>query len=213
MNQELYESLGISPDATDDEIKQAYRKNAMKKHPDRGGSKEEFHALQVAYDVLTDPDKRQRYDETGKTGPDTEEDMMMNQLGALLIQLVDTMDVELQDIAGAMKRVIAEKIVAQDKAMAGMRHKILLREKAIHRLSRKSEGENTFASILEGDAANLEQQIRDMELVQVVGRKMLALVDDYVYQVDEAEAYLTINGMRVGKFAGGTSGISWSPPK
>jgi curved DNA-binding protein CbpA len=212
MSQDLYESLGIIPDATDDEIKQAYRKNAMKKHPDRGGSKEEFHALQVAYDVLTDPEKRQRYDETGKAGPDTEEDVMMNQLGALLLQLVDTMDVELQDIAGAMKRIIAEKIVAQDKAVAGMRHKILLREKAIQRLSRKSGGENAFASILEDDVANLEQQIRDMELVQVVGRKMLALVDGYVYKVDEAEAYVTINGMRVGKIVGGIGFTSSSHP-
>jgi curved DNA-binding protein CbpA len=212
MSQDLYESLGIIPDATDDEIKQAYRKNAMKKHPDRGGSKEEFHALQVAYDVLTDPEKRQRYDETGKAGPDTEEDVMMNQLGALLLQLVDTMDVELQDIAGAMTRIIAEKIVAQDKAVAGMRHKILLREKAIQRLSRKSGGENAFASILEDDVANLEQQIRDMELVQVVGRKMLALVDGYVYKVDEAEAYVTINGMRVGKIVGGIGFTSSSHP-
>ena len=62
---ELYKRLGLERGASADEIKRAYRKEALSKHPDRGGDKAEFQALQEAYDVLSTPDKRAEYDATG----------------------------------------------------------------------------------------------------------------------------------------------------
>jgi DnaJ homolog subfamily A member 2 len=63
-----YEALGVEKTATAAEIKKAFRKLAMKKHPDRGGNKEEFQALQSAAEVLMDPEKRELYDKFGKEG-------------------------------------------------------------------------------------------------------------------------------------------------
>jgi len=69
---EYYERLGVAPDATNEEIKRAYRKMAMKLHPDRNpGDKtaeEKFKALGEAYDVLGDEKKRKLYDRYGKKG-------------------------------------------------------------------------------------------------------------------------------------------------
>lgn len=59
---DLYKKLGVSQHATRDEIKKAYRKKAIKHHPDKGGNAEEFHAVTYAYQVLTDEDKRSKYD-------------------------------------------------------------------------------------------------------------------------------------------------------
>ncbi|MCC7001539.1 MAG: DnaJ domain-containing protein, partial [Gemmatimonadaceae bacterium] len=63
---DFYSTLGVSKTASDDEIKQAYRKLAMQFHPDRnGGSKEaeeKFKAITEAYDVLRDPQKRAAFD-------------------------------------------------------------------------------------------------------------------------------------------------------
>ena len=53
-----YEILGVSKTATHDEIRKAYRKKAVKLHPDKGGSEEAFQELQQAYEVLSDDDKR-----------------------------------------------------------------------------------------------------------------------------------------------------------
>lgn len=57
-----YQTLGVAKNANDEEIKRAYRKLAMKHHPDRGGDQGEFQKIQEAYAVLSDPLKRQAYD-------------------------------------------------------------------------------------------------------------------------------------------------------
>ena len=56
---DYYSALGISKTATQQEIKQAYRKLAAKHHPDRGGSTEEFQKIEEAYRTLSDEEKRQ----------------------------------------------------------------------------------------------------------------------------------------------------------
>ena len=68
-SKDLYEILGVSREASADEIKRAYRKLAFKCHPDKNpGDKqaeERFKEASLAYDVLSDPAKRAEYDRTG----------------------------------------------------------------------------------------------------------------------------------------------------
>lgn len=70
---DYYEVLGVDKNATEDEIKKAYRKIAIKYHPDRNpGDKEaeeKFKEAAEAYDVLHDPQKRQQYDQFGFDAP------------------------------------------------------------------------------------------------------------------------------------------------
>lgn len=58
----FYETLGVSKNATSEEIKKAYRKLAMSEHPDKGGDAERFKKISEAYDVLSDPHKKKQYD-------------------------------------------------------------------------------------------------------------------------------------------------------
>ena len=68
-DQDFYTTLGVSRTASEDEIKKAYRKLAMKYHPDRNqGNKEaeeKFKEVQKAYDTLSDKQKRAMYDQYG----------------------------------------------------------------------------------------------------------------------------------------------------
>lgn len=65
---DYYEVLGISKNASPDEIKKAFRRAAVEHHPDRGGSEEKFKEINEAYEVLKDTSKRQRYDQFGHAG-------------------------------------------------------------------------------------------------------------------------------------------------
>ena len=65
-----YGALGIQKGSSEADIKKAYRKLAMQHHPDKGGDPEQFKQIQGAYDILSDPQKRENFDRFGSTeGP------------------------------------------------------------------------------------------------------------------------------------------------
>lgn len=63
----LYTTLGVAPNATDDEIKKVYRSLAMRFHPDRNdapGAEVRFKSITKAYEILSDPVKREEYNQS-----------------------------------------------------------------------------------------------------------------------------------------------------
>lgn len=71
MGKDYYKILGIPSGANEDEIKKAYRKMALKYHPDKNkepNAEEKFKEIAEAYDVLSDPKKRSLYDQYGEEG-------------------------------------------------------------------------------------------------------------------------------------------------
>ena len=78
-NEEYYQTLNINKNSTETEIKKSYRKLAMKYHPDKNPGNQEaenkFKEISEAYEVLSDPEKRQLYDKYGKEG------LEMNNMG------------------------------------------------------------------------------------------------------------------------------------
>ena len=80
MSKNYYTILGVTKTASIDEIKKAYKKKALLTHPDKGGNKDLFNDLNVAYKILSDEDKRMHYDfsETSKSQSTIDINIMFN---------------------------------------------------------------------------------------------------------------------------------------
>jgi len=65
----FYDILGVTTQATDTDLKKAYKKASMKHHPDRGGDESKFKEINEAYTTLRNPSKRQMYDQYGTADP------------------------------------------------------------------------------------------------------------------------------------------------
>lgn len=71
MGKDYYKILGVAKTASDDDLKKAYRKLALKYHPDKNktpGAEERFKEIAEAYEILSDKKKRQVYDQFGEEG-------------------------------------------------------------------------------------------------------------------------------------------------
>lgn len=84
-NFDLYEELGVSRDADEPTIRKAYRDQAKKTHPNNmdTGSAEAFERTHLALVVLTDPEKRKRYDDTGDATCETPDNARSNAMGII----------------------------------------------------------------------------------------------------------------------------------
>ena len=88
MGKDYYQLLGVSKNASDDEIKKAYRKMALKYHPDKNsepGAEDKFKEISEAYEVLSDKDKRAAFDRFGSEGIEFQRRFFEDFGGGLLI--------------------------------------------------------------------------------------------------------------------------------
>lgn len=166
MNADLYSALGVDRGAPIDLIKRAFRREAKKAHPDAGGNREQFSLICLAKDVLTDEDRRKKYDRTGKideTAPDQTESHAMQVVTQTIQGVIQTIEsrgarFETFNIPGdAVKRIkdaISQmnKVSEQMKAEAGKQRRIAKRFKA------KKGKSNKIAPMFENNARMYDEQ-------------------------------------------------------
>lgn len=112
-----YQTLGVPPTASEDEIKRAYRRLASQHHPDKGGDTARFQEIEEAYRVLSDADQRHEYDNPGvriniNSGQPFDFDNIFNMFGARFHQRQASaarvmLWIGLRDVAQGGKRVIS----------------------------------------------------------------------------------------------------------
>lgn len=189
----LYTVLGVAIDATQDEIKRAYRSMAQRIHPDKGGDKEHFQAIQEAYEVLSDPERRARYDQDGtyrRENRPSEQDKInsvaQNGLMQVLSNIIDgTQYVEYSDIFAALVEE-AKKLCAQiEGERDGLRQRLEKHEKAMGRIKAKDGHENVAALLMQTVIGTIKDEIAKAEFAVKVGNRMLEIIDQHTYESDD----------------------------
>ena len=180
---DLYDTLGVTRDADNATIKKAYRKKAQISHPDKGGKPEEFHAVRKAYGILSDEDKRARYDETGDDGEQlSTEEIAYQKLSAMIISIIDSVDIERENVFDLIRAFINKQINESALEINRLKLSIKKREKAIKRIKRKGKGENIITMLLQRDITGIEGRIKAKENAIADDKLLLDLAANYEHE-------------------------------
>jgi len=183
-----YETLGVSPDASKEEIKRAYRRRAAKAHPDRkGGSAEAMKQLNTAYALLSDDAARERYD-TGGEQPSAQQSLEVEaskMLSELFSSALDASDLpEQTDLIGALRARLNNERHNIQSQIGKLRAKMRSDEKQMKRLKyRKNRTSHDFLSHVlkqrtRGAVIGIERGERVLEIMALA----LEMLDDFSWE-------------------------------
>lgn len=157
----LYSILGLKSTATPVEIKKAYRVLAQKYHPDKpGGDEDKFNLIRDAYEVLSNPERRKHYDETGEVNESV--NTIEHEATGMMVHVFQRM-LDKHDFAGRDYVSLVEKDIAQSRAM--LTNEVHKREKKIEKISALmpkitcKESENVLTGSLMTMIGELENQV------------------------------------------------------
>lgn len=181
-----YERLGVAKDASADEIRAAYRKLAQKHHPDKeGGDQEIFKAVQRAYEVLGDPERREKYD---ATGDDREVESLrqaaLGQIAMLLSAVVENHDVDHRNLVHEMRLAVNGRELNDRKSIKELERQVAKREKVLKRLKHKGEGNNLLAEMTQREIHNRKLQIAGGHKALELHAEVLKILEDYDYRAE-----------------------------
>jgi curved DNA-binding protein CbpA len=179
-----YDTLGLHPACSENDIKLAYRKLAKEHHPDReGGDAERMAAINQAYEVLSDPERRAHYDATGLSDLKTVDDEARKALADLLNQVIAESNGRPIDTC---RDVIKRTMDAQNSERITAQRRIRHLEKLSGKIRCKA-GENLAQAVIENQLAQLQAQIKRMDRQIEIAAAGLTLLDDYEHEPEEAD--------------------------
>ncbi len=171
-----YEALGVAPDAKEDEIKRKYRSRAQECHPDkRNGNEEEFKEINKAYALLSNPEKREHYDQTGEFAK--KKSVAASRLAELFDSFIEQ-GVHQCDIIEFAREKVRENFGKIESARAKINMEIRHLEKKKGRIICKNEHniyEQLLSKKIEGKIKCKEHLEKDEKLLN----ELLELLDEY----------------------------------
>jgi len=181
-----YEILGVTPDSTVDEIRDAYRKLAQQWHPDKhpkdvGTATRKFQELAEAYTILSDATKRARYDDLGEAEETKENELTgaaIQMLTQSAMQILDHVGDHLAQLKALCEAVVMRRAAAIQEAALAIRR----REQLAKKWKTKRRGRNIFANALRRDVARLKESIKSSEKTIEVAKECLRILGDYEFQ-------------------------------
>jgi curved DNA-binding protein CbpA len=185
----LYQELGVLSTASQEEIRHNYRIYAQKYHPDKeGGDEERFKRIKLAYEVLSDPIRRQEYDRTGKFSAEFSiRNEALERLNNMINQYVPELNSEIDDPILKMKSDInqtTQSVINQiDTCKRHIRNSKITHEK----LWTKSKGENILKNFVENLIKRRETDLSNLTRQMIVFKLMLEILEDYHFGINDFE--------------------------
>lgn len=168
-----YEILGVSKDASLQEIKKAYRTLAKEHHPDAGGDEAKFKAIQEAYEVLSDSEKRRRYDAGEEVNPTNPREEAAKQfLFQMFEAAVDKFGPN-TDPFPVMNETVHEQIKALDKEIKVQKK----RKQKFDKVQEKLRGDR-FLAMAQVVANKCAELMERLEAEKETGHIMLEMLKD-----------------------------------
>lgn len=182
----LYDDLGVPPSAHAKVIKAAYRKLAQRLHPDReGGDAEAFTRVQTAYDVLSDPDRRKKYDETGDTRVPDHDMEMLQELAQLFFAVVEGCpDPARLDIVKEVRGHLDAAGHGAAQEIGKWEAKKRKVEDAQKRLSRKGAGRDVLGDMLGASLTDIARGIEGCSIKSGKIARMREILESYTYRTE-----------------------------
>lgn len=181
----LYKLLGVKKRASPEEIKKAYRSLSKIHHPDKSGDSEKFRRIAEAYEVLMDPERRSRYDATGRIAPSrvTPERIKQFLRGAFQGAIKAGDDFEFENI--------------QEKMICGIQHGLeqaQIQKREIERLIKRANGlmsrflkksqNDMVREIMMGEIQDLLGELHKTEDAVELAETSIEVLREYDYKVD-----------------------------
>jgi hypothetical protein len=182
MNTNLYDILGLSKNATFEEIKSKYKSLAQQHHPDKGGDPELFKEIKNAYEVLSDPISRKQYDTTGHFENRVNiRDEALERLSNLFFNIVPNINPDIDDLILIMKNETRRERQNINNNINLCNGYILKLNKVINKIKKKNEGENLLKMFAENQLKihenELQNFIRQIEVINIA----IEMLEDYQY--------------------------------
>lgn len=184
-----YAVLGVGRKASIEEIPRAYRKRVKETHPDAGGDRQEFDKVTRALQVLSDPERRDRYDRGGDDSERPPEEvealhMLSSDIQMAIQACLQNPRINLID---QVKGMLEQKLREIHRAIEKAEREVKDIEKVKGRLTRKAgvEGEDFINGIFEGQIRILRSQVEQGERVKRIAKRTEEILEQYQYQPDE----------------------------
>ena len=186
MTTSLYDDLELPKNCTSEEIKQKYRILAQLHHPDKGGDVEKFKRMKLAYEVLSDPTKREHYDSTGDHYNDINLDSeVMGRLSVMVSHFVQHINPEFDDLILKMKIEIRSLQQLTTNAIVECNELIAKFNIISKKIRLKKEGENLLKLVVDKKVLGLHNEVINHKRGLIVFARMLEVLEDYHFSSDE----------------------------
>jgi len=196
---DLYNVMGLSPDATPEDIKKAYKRLAIKLHPDKHPESPTlanrlFQALKEAYDILSNPIKRKKYDETGSTSFED----LNKQLDAFFNQIIIPAILQHQETSFEkenMVRVITDVVYNIIQAFKDQLKTFITEKNKLERFLKRlkhNSGDNSNGqvhSLFQPRLLHCQQNINHINDQMELAKTVRIMFTEYQYSFEEMANY------------------------